>query len=225
MKITHPELALARSLDEALAVQETVRGLTRLAPFQRHPHRVVGVDAAYAPDGVLGFAAAVALNVETLIRIEVQTAVTACTFPYVPGLFAFRELPILLGALRKLTDDPDVLLVEGHGVAHPRRAGLATHLGVLLDVPAIGCAKTPLGGEWQEPERRAGAWSEVRMDGEALGIAFRPRPENAPVFLSPGHQVDLASIQELAPRLFHGHRLPEPLHLAHETAEKIRRRH
>jgi len=225
MKITHPELAMARSVDEATAVQETVRELTRLAPLSRHPHRVVGVDAAYAPDGVLGFAAAVALNVETLIRIEVQTAATACTFPYVPGLFAFRELPILLGALRKLTEAPDVLLVEGHGIAHPRRAGLATHLGVLLDVPAVGCAKTPLGGRWREPERRTAAWTEVEMDGETVGIAFRPRPENAPVFLSPGHRVNLASIVEIAPRLFHGHRLPEPLHLAHEAAEKARRHH
>ncbi len=225
MKITHPELAEARSLDEAVALQERIRGLVQLVPLRRHPHRVVGVDAAYAVDGVLGFAAAVALNVETLIRIEIQTGVAACTFPYVPGLFAFREAPILLAALRKLTEAPDVLLVEGHGVAHPRRAGLATHLGVLLDVPTIGCAKTPLGGDWREPERRAGAFSEVRMDGEVVGVAFRSRPESAPLFLSPGHRVDLPSILDLAPRLFHGHRLPEPLHLAHETAEKTRRHH
>lgn len=225
MKILHPEFEHVTSLEEAEAVQNRLRDLVRLAPLRRPPHRVVGSDAAYSRDEIMGYAAAAALDLETLRTIEVQTARAACAFPYVPGLFSFREAPILLAALRLLTEAPDVILVEGHGIAHPRRAGLACHIGVALDLPTIGCAKTPLAGVWEPPPERAGAWSEVRLDGEAVGAVYRHRAQGKPVYVSPGHLIDLPSIHELLPRLFRDRHLPEPLALAHEASVKARGRH
>ncbi len=225
MNITHPDLAHAASLDEAEAIQVRVRDAVRLIPFPRTPHRVVGCDAAYARDGVLGFGAAAALDYETLRTIETKTGRAVCSFPYVPGLFAFRELPILLEALKLLTAPPDLILVEGHGIAHPRGAGLASHLGVILDLPTIGCAKTPLGGLWQEPPARAGAWTEVRWGDRPVGLAYRPHPESGLLFLSPGHRVDLPSILQWLPHLMEKHRLPEPLARAHEASVRARGRH
>ena len=121
--------------------------------------------------------------------------------------------------------DEEPHLVDGHGIAHPRRAGLASHLGVILDVPAIGCAKTPLGGDWHEPPEEPGAWSEVRYEGDLVGAAYRSRAGSQPLFLSPGHRVDLPSIIALLPKLLREHRLPEPLAQAHEAAVKTRARH
>ena len=225
MKIAHPELAHATSLDEAEALQLDVRERVHLRPLAHAPHRVAGCDAAYSRDGLLGYGATAVLHTETLRRIEVQTARAACRFPYVPGLFSFRELPVLLESIKLLTEPPDLILVEGHGIAHPRRAGMASHLGVLLDLPTIGCAKTPLGGDWSEPADAAGSWSEVRMDGEIVGAAYRHRAHRAPIFVSPGHLVDMASIRDLLPALFGDHRLPEPLALAHQAANKARAHH
>ncbi len=225
MKILHTEFDHVTSLDQAEAAQEKLRALVKITPLERPPHRVVGCDAAYSRDEILGFAAAAALNLETLRKIEVRTARAACAFPYVPGLFSFREAPILLAALRLLTEAPDVILVEGHGIAHPRRAGLACHVGVVLGIPTIGCAKTPLAGDWEQPEERAGAWTEVRLDGETVGVVYRHRAHGKAVYVSPGHLIDLPSIHELLPRLFGDHRLPEPLALAHEASVKARGRH
>jgi deoxyribonuclease V len=225
MKIAHPELMHAPSLEEAERRQEEVRELVRLEPWTRSPHRVAGCDVAYDHDGVFAYAAAVAVNVETLRTIESPTARSLCTFPYIPGLFAFREAPPLVEALRRLSEPPDLILVDGHGIAHPRGAGLACHLGVVLDVPAAGCAKTPLGGTWTQPPERAGAWSPIEMDGKVVGAAYRHQAHNSPVFVSPGHRVNLDALLTLLPKLFRdGGRSPLPLQLAHQAAVKSRGR-
>jgi deoxyribonuclease V len=225
MRISRPDLTHAASLAEAEAHQDEIRELIRIEPLARTVHRVGGCDVAYSEDGSFGFAAAVALDLETLRRIETHTAQALVPFPYVPGLFAFREAPVLLEALKLLTEPPDVLLVEGHGIAHPNRAGLACHLGVVLDLPTIGCAKTPLGGTWHEPAHRAGAFSEIRMEGDLVGAAFRARPDASPVFISPGHRIDVDTAVRLTSQLFRDHRLPEPLHQAHEASIKARKKH
>ena len=224
MKIPHPELAHATSLDQAESLQETARTMVQITPLRRQPHRVVGCDVAYSQDDVWASGAAIALNLETLIEIEHHTAHTPCSFPYVPGLFAFRELPVLLESLKQLTQTPDVVLVDGHGIAHPRRAGLACHLGVTAGIPTIGCAKNPLGGEWKMPAEERGAWTEVRMNGEVVGAAFRSRLGSPPVFISPGHMIDLPGTIELVSRLLGDRRLPEPLAQAHDAAVKARDR-
>lgn len=225
MRILHPDLVHATSFDEAEAVQAAARELVRIRPLDRIPHRIAGCDAAYAPDADLGFGAVVAVDAETLRDIESHTAQAVTQFPYVPGFFAFRELPVLLEALRLLTAPPDVIVVNGHGIAHPRRAGLASHLGVVVDLPTMGCAKTPFGGKWSEPDRRAGSWSPLLAEGEQVGIAYRARSDGAAVFLSPGHLLDLEAVLRIAPALFREHLLPEPLHRAHALAARTQRRH
>ena len=224
MNIPHPELAHATSLDQAESLQETVRSMVQITPLSRQPHRVVGCDVAYSQDEVWASGAAFAINLETLIEIEHYSAHTPCSFPYVPGLFAFRELPVILDSLKQLAEPPDVVLVEGRGIAHPRRAGLACHLGVTAGVPTIGCAKNPLGGEWKMPGEERGAWSEVRINGEVVGAAFRSRPGSPPVFISPGHMIDLPDAIALVSKLLGDRRLPAPLAQAHEAAVRARDR-
>jgi len=225
MKIQHPELVHASSLDQAEALQARVRDLVRIEPLARQPHRIVGCDVAYSPDGELGFAAAVAINLETLIEIEHSTAHAPASFPYVPGLFAFRELPILLEALQQLTQIPDVIVVEGHGIAHPQCAGLASSLGVALEIPTIGCAKSPLSGDWMQPAEEKGAWTEIRMSREMVGAALRSRVGSQPIFVSPGHMIDIKSSLSLVYKMCHDRRLPEPLARAHAVSVKDRDRH
>jgi deoxyribonuclease V len=144
-------------------------------------------------------------------------------FPYVPGYFAFREIPALLEALRLLSPLPDLILVHGHGYAHPRRAGIATHLGVLLQVPTIGIAESLLGGmDAKIPENRRGAISPVVMDGEIVGSLLRPGVGRAPICISPGFRTTLPRATEIVLRCMREHRLPEPLYLADSCAGRFR---
>ena len=153
-----------RTEAEALAVQAELRPLVRTVPLPGPPRLIAGLDVAYvgahgaAEDRVA--AAVVVLDAAMLEPVDRATAVGTAGFPYVPGLFAFRELPVLVRALERLTVDPDVLLCDGQGLAHPRRFGLACHLGVLTGVPTLGVAKTPLLGEWTEPGPERGATAD-----------------------------------------------------------------
>jgi deoxyribonuclease V len=171
------------------------------------PRTVAGVDVAYGDDGRLAAAVAV-LDVSTLDEVASATAVGTAEFPYVSGLFAFRELPVLLDALNELAEPPDLLVVDGQGLAHPRRFGLACHLGVLTGIPTIGVAKTPLGA-YDPPGPDRGATAELRDRGEVVGVALRTQRDVKPVFVSIGHRIDLptacAHVLALAPR----YRLPE----------------
>ncbi|WP_042376691.1 endonuclease V [Streptacidiphilus melanogenes] len=203
---------------EALAVQAELRPLVRAVPLPRPPRLIAGLDVAYvgahgaADDRVA--AAVVVLDAATLEPVERATAVGTAGFPYVPGLFAFRELPVLIRALERLTTVPDVLLCDGQGFAHPRRFGLACHLGVLTGVPTLGVAKTPLLGEWTEPRAERGATSDVRDRGEVVARVLRTQSGVKPVTVSVGHLVDLDDatrvVLDAAPRF----RLPETTRLA-----------
>jgi deoxyribonuclease V len=141
------------------------------------------------------------------------------SFPYVPGLLVFREGPVVMKALRRLTERPDVLIFDAHGLAHPRRMGLATHLGILLDTPSVGCAKSRLCGTYTEPGPTRGCWTRLWDDEEVIGAVVRTRDGVKPVFVSIGHRVSLGSAIELvlecAPRL----RLPETTRWAHRLAD------
>ncbi|MBM9504987.1 endonuclease V [Streptomyces sp. KK5PA1] len=201
---------------EALALQERLRPLAdHRGPGPRRPRYVAGLDVAYAGDGRgtgdLVAAAVVVVDTESLAVVEQATATAWTTFPYIPGLFAFRELPVLVEALRTLRGTPDLLLCDGHGLAHPRRFGLACHLGVLTGLPTAGVAKTPFTGEYDPgalgPDR--GAYADLVDRGETVGRALRTQSGVKPVFVSTGHLVDLptatAHVLALAPR----YRLPE----------------
>lgn len=195
---------------EAEAVQDRLRPLVDLAgPGPAEPRTIAGLDVAYAEDGHRLAAAVTVLDARTLAVVETAVSVGRAAFPYVPGLFAFRELPALLDALGRLTTAPELLVCDGHGLAHPRRFGLACHLGVLTGVPAIGVGKTPLVGTWDPPAADRGAWTPLRDGTETVGRVLRTRAGAKPVFVSVGHRMDLenacAQVLALTPR----YRLPE----------------
>ncbi|NJP35871.1 deoxyribonuclease V [Micromonospora thermarum] len=194
----------------ALAIQDRLWPLVDLVgPGPTAPARVAGLDVAYAEGGDRLAAAVTVLDTATLTVVDEAVSVGRPAFPYVPGLFAFREVPALLDALRRLRTLPDLLVCDGHGLAHPRRFGLACHLGVVTGLPAVGVGKTPLVGTWSGPAERRGAWAPLVDGGEVVGGVVRTRDGVKPVFVSVGHRMSLenaiAQVLALAPRF----RLPE----------------
>ncbi len=208
-----------RTEAEAVAMQERLRGLVdRVSPGPRSPRLVAGLDVAYSSSEGSGLVAAgiVVLDAHTLEVVEEATAVADAVFPYIPGLFAFRELPVLVAALNRLHAIPELLLCDGQGLAHPRRFGLACHLGVLTGIPAAGIAKTPFVGS-HDPAAlgpRRGASTPLVDAGETVGRVLRTQDGVKPVYVSTGHAVDLDTacrhVLALAPR----YRLPETTRLA-----------
>lgn len=195
---------------EAEAVQDRLRPLVDLAgPGPTAPATVAGLDVAYAESGDRLAAAVTVLDARTLAVVDTAVSTGRPAFDYVPGLFAFRELPALLDALGRLTTRPDLLVCDGHGLAHPRRFGLACHLGVVTGLPAIGVGKTPLVGDWDPPAVHRGAWSPLCDGMEIVGRVLRTRDGVKPVFVSVGHRMNLdnasAQVLALTPR----YRLPE----------------
>jgi deoxyribonuclease V len=187
---------------------------------------VAGIDNAYVKtdDRTIACATVVAMAFPELEIIETAVAWEPVVFPYVPGLLSFREAPAVLAAWAKLTTEPDVVLFDGQGYAHPRRFGLASHIGVLISRPTIGCAKSRLIGEFVEPERIFGARTPLVDRGEVVGAAVRTRPRHKPLFVSPGHNVSVETAVAIALACCrNGAFMPEPTRLAHETVSRERR--
>jgi len=184
--------------------------------------RVAGVDVSYRKHGNHFFAAVVVLSFPTLETVEIATWDGKVSFPYIPGLLSFRELPVLLEAFRKLEHRPDLVLVDGQGIAHPRRIGLASHLGLWLDVPTIGCAKSRLTGRGEEPGAGKGEMTPLMEDGEQLGVLLRSRAKVRPLYISPGHRVDIPTAADLALACCSRYRLPEPTRQAHLETNRNR---
>ena len=214
-----PDAAAARRAQTALAervVREDAFGEVRL---------LGGVDVSnnrFDP-GQRVFAAVVALSFPELRVVETAGAAARAAMPYIPGLLGFREIPALLAAWDKLREKPDLLLVDGHGVAHPRRLGIAAHLGVVLDVPAVGVAKSVLVGEADPPlPDEAGAETPLVWRGERIGTALRTRRRANPLFVSIGHRVSLGTAVSWVRRATGGYRLPEPTRQAHLAANALR---
>ncbi|MBI2913644.1 MAG: deoxyribonuclease V [Chloroflexi bacterium] len=172
------------------------------------------LDRPFGRQPALARAAAVLLSYPELEPVEQHVVEAPVAFPYVPGLLAFREVPVLARAFRKLERAPDLLLVDGHGLAHPRRFGIACHLGLLLDVPTIGVAKSRLIGAAAELPTQAGALAELTDGPDLIGLVLRTRDAVSPVYVSVGHRVGLRQAAEWVLRLCRGYRLPEPIRLA-----------
>ncbi|MFI5891829.1 endonuclease V [Actinoplanes sp. NPDC051513] len=209
---------------EAERIQESLR--ERLLLPQDHmptPATVTGVDISYAVGSRRAVAAAVTVDVQNLWVREAATAEGDISFPYVPGLLAFRELPLLLEALGRLEHRPQLLVCDGYGVAHPRRFGLASHLGVLFDLPAFGIAKTLYLGSHTEPGPRRGEWSPLTDGDEVLGRAVRTQTEVNPVYVSVGHRISLADATDLAIALSSHFRIPEPTRQADIVSRQVLR--
>ncbi|WP_063725811.1 endonuclease V [Cryptosporangium arvum] len=196
---------------EAVAVQDALRGtVLRSGPPLEMLRLAAGVDVAYDTASDLIAGAVVVLDVATRQPVAQATVVGRAAFPYVPGLLAFREIPILTEALRRLPVRPDVLVCDGYGLAHPRRFGLACHLGVRTDLPSVGVAKTPFVGRAEGgPGDRRGATADLLDGTEVIGRALRTRDGVKPVYVSIGHRVDLDTACALTLALSAGYRLPE----------------
>ena len=158
------------------------------------------------------------LSYPTLETVECRIARTEVAFPYVPGLLSFRETPVLVPVLESLALRPDVLLVDGQGIAHPRRFGIACHLGLLFDIPTIGCAKSRLTGKFEEPGQAKGSHAELKDGEEVIGAALRTRDGTRPIFVSIGHKVDLESALRIVLGCVGKYRIPEPTRRAHLAA-------
>ncbi|MDO8569145.1 MAG: deoxyribonuclease V [Dehalococcoidales bacterium] len=204
------------STPEAIAIQKRLAGLVSKTDAVTPPRFVAGLDISV--DKPIGTAAVVVLNYPELELIEVQTATGRLEFPYVPGLLSFREAPLTIAACEKLTTTPDLFLVDGQGYAHPRRMGIACHLGLLLNTPTIGCAKSLLCGAYEMPGAEAGSFSDITDCGEVIGAAVRTRTGIKPVFVSIGHKISLPSAITWVRNCCRKYRLPEPSRLAHLAA-------
>ncbi len=182
-------------------------------------HYVAGVDVGFeGTDKHTARAAVVVLNFPALEPVDCAIARMPVTFPYIPGMLAFREAPVILKALEKLTIDPDVILVDGHGRAHPRRMGIACQLGLVLDFPTIGCAKSILVGKAAEPKQAVGAWTPLVDKGETVGAAVRTRAGVSPVYVTIGNKVTLDRAIKVVLQCCKGYRLPETTRYAHRVA-------
>lgn len=206
---------------EAIALQRELAGQLKLdrALPENAVHTIAGVDLS-PPDAESGRVrgAVVAVAWPSLEVVEVSTAEGIADFPYVPGLLSFREAPILLEALAGLRSTPDVILVDGQGTAHPRRFGIACHLGLAIDVPTIGCAKSRLVGTHHEPDEQKGAWTSLVDHEEPIGAVVRTRTGVRPIYVSPGNTIDLESSVRWALACSPRYRVPVPTRLAHRAA-------
>jgi deoxyribonuclease V len=213
----------ARTYAGAVAQQERLRGRLLLRGGPRRVRLVAGADISHDRGSDRFHAAVVLLALPGLETVEEATAEGESPFPYVPGLLSFREGPLLLRAFRKLRRRPDLLLFDGHGIAHPRGIGIASHLGLLLDLPSVGCGKSLLVGEFEPPGPRRGDWSPLRFGGRRVGAALRTRAGVKPLFVSPGHLIGNAAALRWVLRCGEGYRLPAPVRRAHLLANRLRR--
>ncbi|MEJ2100473.1 MAG: deoxyribonuclease V [Desulfobacterales bacterium] len=206
--------AEAAALQAKLSRQVVCKSFKRLENMAT----VAGIDAGYRHE--TAYAAVVVLNLTDLQVMEKAVAAKMISFPYVPGLLSFREGPVVLEALDKLTSPPDLLMIDGQGIAHPRRFGIASHLGLLTGIPSVGCAKTRLLGYYEEPQRDRGSIAYLKENGETIGAVVRTRTGVRPVFVSIGHLMDLTDSIRIILKSCRGYRLPEPIRRAHHLSKK-----
>lgn len=211
------------SVTEATAVQKELATKVKLTPYPGLPQVIAGTDISfnrYSPTMYAGF---VVYDMESKQVIERAGTLMDVKFPYVPGYLSFREIPPLLRAWEKLRAKPQMLMVDGQGIAHPRGLGIASHLGVLLNMPTIGCGKSKLVGSYEEPGPRVGDSSPLIHQGKIIGTVLRTKENVKPLFISPGHLCDHASAVRIVLASGGKYRLPEPTRLAHEFVNEIRR--
>jgi len=192
-----------------------------IIPLKKEPKYIVGVDAAFLNNKVIGVACL--YKYPEIHFIEEAYAVTEILFPYIPGFLSFREGPAIIMALKGLKRKPDIILFDGQGIAHPKRLGIASHVGVLLNIPTIGCAKSRLVGTYKEPGPKKGTCSSLLYKKEIVGVVLRTNDNVKPLFVSPGHRIDIQGSMEIVLACSQRYRLPEPLRWADFLSKKIKR--
>jgi deoxyribonuclease V len=210
---------------EAVELQKQLRAQVRIEPLKRKIETVAGADISFNKFSPVVYAGLVVLRLPTLEVVEEVGVVSETRFPYVPGLLSFRETPSVLEAWAKLKTEPDAVMFDGQGIAHPRRVGIASHVGLLIDRPTFGCAKSVLVGRYEEPAHGRGHWTPLvdPKNGETVGAALRTKDKVQPIFVSPGHLIDLAGALELTLACDGGYRQPEPTRRAHLLVNALRR--
>ena len=207
------------SLEEARDIQVRLSLQVSLAnAIPEQPRYVVGTDISPPDSSGIAWGAAVVMSLPDLQVVEVKRDQGKPGFPYIPGLLSFREAPLVLGTLERLVTSPDFILADGQGLAHPRRFGLACHLGLFADIPTIGCAKSILRGRHGSLSGERGAWAALEDKGHVVGAALRTRGNTSPIYVSVGHRVDLPSALWWVLACGAGYRIPEPTRLAHQAA-------
>jgi deoxyribonuclease V len=203
---------------EGIQAQKKLSKLVIKRWDRRNVSLVAGTDVHF-PSRTTARAAVVVLTYPDLEIVESSTYEGPCIFPYIPGLLSFREIPPLLRAWRRLKKTPDLVLCDGQGITHPRGLGLASHFGLVLDVPTIGCAKSPLFGEFEEPGPKRGSRSSIRdKSGKTIGVVLRSRDDTRPLYVSIGHRINLQTAVRIILSCTPRFRIPEPLRAAHRLA-------
>ncbi len=208
------QVSTAQAFDIQVKLAARVSRVSEVA----NPRFIAGVDISASRARGMATGAVVILNYPGLRLVEIKIVNEELNFPYIPGLLSFRESPLVLAACEKLAVTPDLILVDGQGIAHPRRMGLASHLGLFLNTPTIGCAKSRLCGSYKEPGVESGSCAELVDNGEVIGAALRTKLGASPVYVSIGHKVDLKTAIHWVLECCRGYRIPEPLRLAHLAA-------
>lgn len=208
------------TVEEARQIQQQLRSAVIIQDQLGNVTRIAGVDAGFTDDQA--HAAIVVLDYPSLQPIDYAEAYRSLTFPYVPGFLSFREAPVILDALEKLQIQPDLIICDGQGLAHPRRFGIACHIGVLTDIPAIGCAKSRLVGKHDPLPEERGAYVSLSGDGEEIGVVLRSRAGVKPLYISAGHRISLPTAIQYIMGCVTKYRLPAPIRAAHDLASNNR---
>ena len=213
-----PPFPLPRNAAEGIAWQKELAGRIRAEPLRGPVRRIAGTDAAFDKASGLTHAAVVVVDAASLAVLESAGATVPTTFPYIPGLLSFREIPALLACFERIAEPPDAILCDGHGIAHPRGIGLASLLGLVLGLPSVGCAKSRLVGEHDEPPPQRGGRADLLFHDRTVGCVLRSRAGVKPLYVSVGHRVTLEDAVRLVLACARKYRLPEPQRLAHHRA-------
>ncbi len=208
---------------EAIRIQDELRKRLVFRPPKKRFRILAAGDVAYDPESEITFAAVLLFRYPQIELLEKESIKGKARFPYIPTLLTFREAPLLLRAISRLPAKPDLLLVYGQGIAHPRSMGIAAHLGLILGLPTIGCAKSRLIGTFVEPGKEKGSVSPLLNQGERIGMVVRTRTGVKPVFVSPGNRMNIDTSVQVVLSLCRGYRLPEPQRQAHIFVNQLRR--
>ncbi|MCF6149977.1 MAG: deoxyribonuclease V [Candidatus Kuenenia sp.] len=214
----------AKNYEKAVQIQKELSESLVIKKDHGKIHTVAGADVSYDKHSDLVFAAVIVFRInKNLEKIEETTAIEKARFPYIPGLLSFREAPVLLKSFKKLIMEPDVILFDGQGIAHPRSFGLASHVGLILDKPSIGCAKSRLVGDYSDVENSVGAYSSLIYKDKIVGVVLRTKLNTNPIFVSVGHKTSLSFATRFVLKTCRGYRVPEPIRQAHLLVNKLRK--
>jgi deoxyribonuclease V len=211
--------------EEAVMIQERLKDQVVVRKFDKEIRYILGLDTSYTKGSRMVWAGAVVLDFPSLVKKEERWSQREVSFPYIPGLLSFREIPALLEVLQKITTEPDLIFCDGQGIAHPRGIGLASHLGVLVRKPTIGCAKSRLVGEFDPVGERKGDYAYLRYHDKVIGAVVRTRSRVKPIFISPGYYVALDDCIRLVLETCTRFRIPEPTRQANNLVNSARRKY